>query len=105
MEEAKRVLQIAIAGNHNLLILGPIGYGKSLLANTSEDLITFETLFNSINHKDLINIFKIQNIASKENNLQQASTYKFEKKNLAAGIYYIQAYDENNVWKAKVVIK
>lgn len=79
MEEAKRVLQIAIAGNHNLLILGPIGYGKSLLANTSEDLITFETLFNSINHNDLINIFKIQNIASEKNALGQTNSYGFFK--------------------------
>ena len=44
-------------------------------------------------------------IIFEENNLQLATTYKFEKKNLTAGVYYIQAFDESNTWKAKVVIK
>lgn len=36
---AKRTLQIALAGQHHLLFLGPPGVGKSLLAYTAADLL------------------------------------------------------------------
>jgi magnesium chelatase family protein len=54
MESAKRALEIAAAGNHNLLLIGPPGSGKSMLAarlpGLLPDLLPMEALEVSMIH-------------------------------------------------------
>ncbi|MEI6311475.1 MAG: metallophosphoesterase [Bacteroidota bacterium] len=44
-------------------------------------------------------------IILEENSLNQVSIYTFESTNLPTGVYYINAFDEQHTWKAKVVKK
>ncbi len=52
-----RVLQIAAAGNHHLLLTGPPGYGKTLMAHCLESLIP------SLSYKNALEVVKVYSLA------------------------------------------
>ena len=56
-ESAKRALEIAAAGGHNLLMVGPPGSGKSMLAERLPGLLP------PLNAKELLEVSMVQSIA------------------------------------------
>lgn len=58
-ENAKRGLEIAAAGNHNVLLFGSPGSGKTLLAKT------FPSILPNLNLKEALEITKIYSVAGK----------------------------------------
>ena len=58
LDFAKRALILAIAGHHNLLLSGPPGSGKTLLASAAKDLLP------SPSPAELISIYKIHGLTT-----------------------------------------
>ena len=54
---AKRALEIAAAGGHNLLMIGPPGCGKSMLASR------FMSILPSLSREEILDVVKIHSIA------------------------------------------
>lgn len=58
-ESSKRALEIAAAGGHNVLLYGPAGSGKSMLAKA------FPSILPSLSYEDALEVVKINSISGK----------------------------------------
>lgn len=67
-EHAKRALEIAAAGGHNIIFHGPPGSGKTLLAKT------FATILPELSYDEVLDITKIYSIAGLLPRTQQIIT-------------------------------
>jgi magnesium chelatase family protein len=63
-EQAKRALEIAAAGGHNILMHGPPGAGKTLLARS------FPSILPSLNIKEALEVTRIFSVAGRLSNNQ-----------------------------------
>jgi magnesium chelatase family protein len=57
--QAKRAIEIAAAGGHNLIMVGPPGAGKTLLAKTSISILP------SMSHKEILETSKVYSLMGK----------------------------------------
>lgn len=60
-ESAKRALEIAAAGNHNILFIGPAGSGKTMLARSMPSILP------DMNFEEALEVTKIHSIAGELN--------------------------------------
>lgn len=69
-DHAKRALEIAAAGGHNIIFHGPPGSGKTLLAKT------FATILPKLSYDEVLDITKIYSIAGQLPDKQQIITQR-----------------------------
>lgn len=69
-EEAKRALLLAAAGGHHVLMTGPPGCGKSLLANA------FHTILPKLSHDEVLEVYSIYQMAKQARNLSDQSPFR-----------------------------
>lgn len=67
---AKRALQIAVAGHHNLLLTGPPGTGKTLLGKVAP------TLLPPLSKAEQISLTKLYSLSSPQTNLVTARPFR-----------------------------
>ncbi|EJO5348192.1 YifB family Mg chelatase-like AAA ATPase [Clostridium botulinum] len=67
-ESGKRALEIAAAGSHNIIMFGPPGCGKSMLAES------FPSIIPDLNYKEALEVTKIYSIAGKLDNISSLIT-------------------------------
>lgn len=58
-ESSKRALEIAAAGGHNVLLYGPAGSGKSMLAKA------FPSILPTLSYEDALEVVKVNSISGK----------------------------------------
>ena len=69
-KEAKRALEIAAAGGHHILLSGPPGCGKSMLADA------FHTIFPDITDAQMLEIFSLYHLAKEKRGLSSRPPYR-----------------------------
>ena len=72
-EQAKRALEIAAAGGHNLYLVGPPGTGKSMLAES------FAALLPPLDPAEALEVYSLHSIAGKLTSQQLSSQRPFRK--------------------------
>lgn len=79
-EKAKRVLEIAITGGHNVLLIGPPGAGKSLLAQTSATILP---ILNESEILELTNIYRVAGELKNSRSLITARPFRAPHHNIS----------------------
>ena len=69
-EEAKRALVLAAAGGHHVLMSGPPGCGKSLLANA------FHTILPDLTHDEVLEVYSIYQMAKQPRSLSERPPFR-----------------------------
>ena len=69
-EQAKQALEIAAAGEHNILMSGPPGCGKSLMAET------FPSILPPLTHDDQLEVMSLYQLAKEKMNATQIAPYR-----------------------------
>jgi magnesium chelatase family protein len=68
--EAKRALLLAAAGGHHVLMSGPPGCGKSLLANA------FHTILPDLTHDEVLEVYSIYQMAKQVRSLSERPPFR-----------------------------
>lgn len=69
-KEAKRALEIAVAGGHHVVMTGPPGCGKSMLADT------FHTILPDLPNKEMLEVYSIYHLAKERRGFSSRPPYR-----------------------------
>lgn len=69
--EAKRALEIAAAGGHHVLLSGPPGCGKSMLADA------FHTILPDVSNDEMLEIYSIYHLAKERRGFSARPPYRY----------------------------